>query len=106
MPIEIINLPTAQRSHTSTNEGTAAGRTQTGNQSNHTENETDKAPYADTVTLTETATQLQIIASEITDIPIVNIPRVEEMRNRIENGEFEIDSDKVASNMLRLETQL
>ena len=107
MPIDVINLATAQRTSANSNEGTAAGRAQTANnQSNSVENETEKTPYSDTVTLTDTATQLHAIASEISEIPIVNMARVEEMQSRISSGEFEIDSNNLANNILRLETQL
>ncbi|MCF6324248.1 MAG: flagellar biosynthesis anti-sigma factor FlgM [Gammaproteobacteria bacterium] len=111
MPIEVINLPTTQRSNasttTGTNEGSATGRAQTNNTpSNRSENETDNAPYTDTVTFTETATQLQAITTKITDIPVVNMARVEAMKYRIESGEFEVDTLKLADNILRLETQL
>ncbi len=107
MPIEIINLPTAQRSNAGTNEGTAPTRAQTtNNQSNRTESETDKAPYTDTVTFTETATQLQEIASKIADIPVVDMARVETMQYRLENGGLEIDTNNLANNILRFETQL
>jgi len=113
MPIEVINLPIAQRSgsttatNSGTQEGTAAGRAQSSNhQSNRAENETEKATHSDTVTLTETATQLQAIANEIADIPVVNMARVEAIQYRLENDEFEIDTDKLANNILRFETQL
>jgi len=113
MPIEVINLPTAQRSgsttatNSGTQEGSAAGRAQSSNhQSSRAENETEKAAYTDTVTFTETATQLQAIANEIADIPVVNMARVEAVQYRLENDTFEIDTDKLASNILRFETQL
>jgi len=113
MAIEIINLPSAQRSssttatNSSTQEGSATGSAQSSNhQSNRAENETEKATHSDTVTLTETATQLQAIANEIADIPVVNMARVEAIQYRLENDEFEIDTDKLANNILRFETQL
>ncbi|MBL1261620.1 MAG: flagellar biosynthesis anti-sigma factor FlgM [Thiotrichaceae bacterium] len=109
MPIEVINLPTAQRSSATTDshEGTVTNRAQADNSpSNRSENKTENASYTDTVTLTETATQLQAIATEIEDIPIVNMARVEAIQYRLESGEFEIDSHKLADNILRIETQL
>jgi len=114
MPVEIINLPTAQRTGSTTatsngaHEGAAAGRAQSSNhqQSNQAENGTEKAAYTDTVTFTETATQLQAIENEIADIPVVNMARVEAVQSRLENDTFEIDTDKLANNILRFETQL
>jgi len=111
MPIEVINLSTAQRSNasttTGTNEGASTQRAQSNTSpSNRSENEADNAPYTDTVTLTETATQLQAIATEISDIPVVNMARVEAMQYRLESGQYEVDTLKLANNILRLETQL
>jgi len=113
MPIEIINLSSAQRSgsttttNSGTQEGSAAGRAQSSNhQPDRAGDETEKATYTDTVTFTETATQLQAIANEIADIPVVNTARVEAIQYRLEYDEFEIDTDKLANNILRFETQL
>ncbi len=109
MPIEIINLPTAQRANatTGTNEGAATGRAQANTpSSNRPENETDNTSNIDTVTFTETATQLQAIATEIEDIPVVDMARVEAIQYRLESGKFEIDSQQLAGNILRLERQL
>ncbi len=107
MPIEVINLPTAQRSNTGINEGAAPARAQTtNNPSKQTESETEKAPYTDTVTFTETATQLQEIAKKIADIPVVDMARVEAAQYRLESGEFDIDTNNLANNILRFETQL
>jgi len=119
MPIEVINLPIAQRTSTGintgtnagtnagTNEGTALARAQaTNNQSSQAESEAEKTPYTDTITFTETATQLQEISSKIAGIPVVNMARVEAMQYRLESGEFRIDTDKLANNILRFETLL
>ncbi len=107
MPIEVINLPIAQRSNAGTNEGAAPARAQTtNNPSNRTESETEKAPYTDTVTFTETATQLQEIAKKIADIPVVDMARVEATQYRLEKGGFEIDTNNLADNILRFEGQL
>ncbi|VAW84758.1 hypothetical protein MNBD_GAMMA17-1560 [hydrothermal vent metagenome] len=107
MPIEVINLPTTQRSNAGINEGATPARAQaTNNPSNRTESETEKAPYTDTVTFTETATQLQEIAKKIANIPVVDMARVEATQYRLENGKFEINTNNLANNILRFETQL
>jgi len=105
MSIEILNLPTASQSG-STNEGSAARSRAVNNNTDQAQNESGKAPQTDTVTFTETATQLQAMENEITNIPVINMDRVEEMRLRLENDEYQIDANSLADNILRFESQL
>lgn len=102
MPIEISTLT---NSHTSAaNEGS---RTHTPHRDPAATNqEADTPSLVDTVSITETASQLQLMGQEIANTPEVNLERVEHMRGLLNSGEYEVDASHVADKILHLETQL
>ncbi len=104
MPIEITGLPTTQP--TSINEGQTT-RTRTDHKNpDQSKNESETPSQVDTVLFTETATQLQAMESEIVNVPVVDMERVEEIQRLISNGKYEIDTNHLAEKLLRFETQL
>lgn len=65
--------------------------------------QTGQPSSADTVTLTDTAAQLHKLEAAIAAMPIVDIARVEDIRQALNNGSFQIDNQRVAEKMLRFE---
>jgi len=104
MPIEIINLPTAKPA--SNNEGALARTAAENSRSEKAPNNSEIPTQTDTVSITEIATQLQSMESKISDIPVIDIERVEAVKASLENGEFQINDNKLADNILRIESQL
>lgn len=60
----------------------------------------------DTVELTSKAKLLERLEKSLASIPDVDASRVAEVRKQIENGEYQIDADKIAESMLRLDREL
>lgn len=60
----------------------------------------------DTVSLTDTATQLQSLQQTLADTSVVNHERVEALRAAIADGSYEVDAGELAQNMINFETQL
>jgi negative regulator of flagellin synthesis FlgM len=61
---------------------------------------------SDEVQLTEAATRLKMIESKLSELDGIDHQRVAELRQRIEAGEYEIDSGKLAESLLALESKL
>lgn len=57
----------------------------------------------DTVNLTDSAKLLERLNKTLESLPAVNAERVSEIRNAIESGDFEIDSNAIADAMIRLD---
>ena len=43
------------------------------------------------------------LCSLLEDKPVPNLPNIEEIRKRMENGEYQVDYEKLASKILQLE---
>jgi len=67
---------------------------------------TASAPASDKFSLTDDANQLQALQQMIADMPDVDKQRIAELRSAIENGEYQVDSQKLAQNMIDFEGQL
>lgn len=68
--------------------------------------ESGQSSAADTVSLTETASQLQQLESELASLPVVDADRVEAARQSIQAGSFEVDANRVADRLTSLESDL
>jgi negative regulator of flagellin synthesis FlgM len=68
--------------------------------------ETRRSAAGETVSLTDTASRLQRLSSEIESQPVVDSERVEGIRQAIENGSYEIDAERIARKMVDLEREL
>jgi len=68
--------------------------------------QTGQPSSPDTVTLTDTAKQLHKLEATIADMPIVDTARVEDVKKAIHNGQFLINSHRVAEKMLSFESLL
>lgn len=69
-------------------------------------NSAPSASRTDTVSLTDTATQLQSIQQTLSDAPVVNNERVAALRAAIADGSYQVDATELAQNMINFETQL
>lgn len=58
---------------------------------------------ADTVSLTSGAQLLERLEKSLAALPAVDSQRVDEIRQAIENGDYEIDPQAIADAMLRME---
>jgi len=60
----------------------------------------------DTVSLTGTASQLRALEQQIAALPVVDVQRVESIKQDISNGSYEINPPRVADKMIQMETAL
>lgn len=60
----------------------------------------------DKISLTTTATQLQYLQQEIAALPVVDEQKVAALRAAIEDGSYQVDSQKLARNMIDFEGNL
>ncbi|MDX1573399.1 MAG: flagellar biosynthesis anti-sigma factor FlgM [Methylophaga sp.] len=65
----------------------------------------DAAPASDKFSLTDDANQLQALQEMIASMPDVDKQRIADLRNAIENGDYQVDSQKLAQNMIDFEGQ-
>lgn len=63
------------------------------------------AAPTDTVSLTNAATQLQAVQQNLADVSVVNNDRVESIKAAIADGSYQIDSNKLAQNLIDFEQQ-
>jgi negative regulator of flagellin synthesis FlgM len=60
----------------------------------------------DAVELTNTATNLKRIEAKLADMPEVDRSRVDDIRQRVQSGSYEIDHRELANKMLKLDQDL
>ena len=69
------------------------------------ENTSDKAEKnvakTDTVNISDAAKEIQEVRKELDNIPDVRDDKVEQLKNQIENGTYEIKSEEIAEKMLK-----
>lgn len=65
-----------------------------------------KAPQKDTVVLSQTAQLLKTASAHLADSPEVNSDRVAQLKAAIEDGSYQVDTQRVAEKMLSLEASL
>ena len=63
------------------------------------------APAGDTVELTSSAKLLERLEKTLASLPDIDRGRVEAVKTAIENGEYQIDADKIAAALLRSDGQ-
>ncbi len=66
--------------------------------------QTGQPSSTDTVTLTDTAAQLHKLEATIATLPIVDTARVEDVKQALRSGQFQVDPHRVAEKMLRFES--
>ena len=60
----------------------------------------------DTVSLTGTASQLRALEQQISSLPIVDVQRVNSIKQEISSGSYVIDPPKVADKMIQIESAI
>lgn len=96
-----INGPTSNAIADSGN-----NRLQTNTTAQQTASAVQNNPSRDTLSLTGQAERLQQLARDIASQPEVDTQRVERVQRSLATGEFNIDSDRVASKLLGFENSL
>lgn len=68
--------------------------------------ETGQSSVADTVSLSDNAVQLGKIDNTSVAAPVVDTKRVEEMKQAISDGSYEVNTEKVADKLMQFESIL
>jgi negative regulator of flagellin synthesis FlgM len=102
MAIEISGQAPAQLSNAKAETKGQVGRTDPA----LPKQQTGQPSTPDTVTLTDTAAQLHKLEATILAAPIIDTARVEDVKQAIRNGQFQINPQRVADKMLRFENSL
>ncbi len=68
--------------------------------------ETGPSSTADTVSLSDNAVQLGKIDNTVIAAPVVDTQRVEQIKQAIENGSYEVDAKKIADKLTQFESIL
>lgn len=60
----------------------------------------------DTVTITDTAAKLSRLEAGLAELPVVDTQRVEAIQQALANGNYEINAERIADKLLRMERDL
>jgi negative regulator of flagellin synthesis FlgM len=71
-----------------------------------TNTETGQSSTADTVSLSDNAVQLGKLDNSVIAAPVVDAQRVEQIKQAIENGTYEVNAEKVADKLTQFESIL
>ncbi len=71
-----------------------------------TNTETGQSSTADTVSLSDNAVQLGKLDNSVIAAPVVDTQRVEQIKQAIENGTYEVNAEKVADKLTQFESIL
>ncbi len=66
----------------------------------------DSAGRGESVSFTQTASDLLSLETQLRELPGIDQARVDRIRSAIDNGTFEIDTDRIVDNLLRSEREL
>lgn len=104
MPINISNISTHAKSNAS-----QANKTNEQKSVNTIQNSDVKANATleqDSVNLTSSATQIKSLEAQVARLPIVDIQKVEEVKNSLNDGTFEFNSVRIAEKLINFEKGL
>ena len=68
--------------------------------------ETGRSSTADTVSISDNAAQLGRVDGALDSAPVVDTKRVEQVKQAIANGTYEVDAVKVAEKLMQFESAL
>lgn len=100
---EINTIKTAGQLGLNTDRNT---NTQVGPTSDKAQDVQGNSSRVDTVSLTDTATQLQSLQQTLADAPIVDTDRVSALKAAIAEGSYNVNPVELANNMINFEQQL
>ncbi|MDH5392171.1 MAG: flagellar biosynthesis anti-sigma factor FlgM [Gammaproteobacteria bacterium] len=81
--------------------------TKTGDVSNAGEKQVSaKTSSADTVSITSEANKIRELQSSLANAPDIDLAKVESIKQEIANGNYPIDHERIASNLIDLEKAL
>ena len=101
MAIEINNItPTkAQRSNDDTKLNQSSDQPAA-------QQETGKSSATDTVSLSDNAVQLGKVELTVAAAPVIDAQRVEQLKQAIANGSYEVDAKEIADKLMQFESML
>ncbi|HLA75626.1 MAG TPA: flagellar biosynthesis anti-sigma factor FlgM [Gammaproteobacteria bacterium] len=103
MPVEIKGLPvTVLKNPKEGPQVQQPGR----NQPSAAQEETAKPASSDTVSLTDTPARLRELQHSLASQPVVDSKRVETVKAVVANGNYHVDSARVADKLVRFEREL
>ena len=73
---------------------------------NNAANSNTAATTADTVSITNTASQLNALEKQLASLPVVDVQRVDAVKREISNGTFEINPPRIAEKMIQIESAI
>ncbi len=103
MSIEIKGLGSSSTGRTETGSAAAVTKAATGT---HVSPTGASSPVGDTVQLTDAAQELSRLEAQVRAAPEVDSRRVEQLRAAIQNGSYKIDTDAVATGLLKFEAHV
>ncbi len=68
--------------------------------------ETGKSSATDTVSLSDNAVQLGKVEHSVATTPVIDTQRVEQLKQAIANGSYEVDAKQVADKLMQFESIL
>jgi negative regulator of flagellin synthesis FlgM len=71
-----------------------------------TQQESGKSSTTDTVSLSDNAVQLGKLENTVVSTPVVDTQRVEQVRQAIKDGSYEVDPARVADKLMQFESIL
>ncbi len=101
MSIEINGIPTSKVSSSADDPQVKPTVEQTS-----TDQESGKSSTADTVSLSDNAVQLGKLDNTAVSTPVVDTQRVEQVRQAIKDGSYEVDPAKIADKLMQFESIL
>jgi len=69
-------------------------------------NQSPTAQSEDTVNITSEANRIRELQNSLADVPDIDLEKVEAIKQEIANGNYPIDHERIASNLLDLEKTL
>lgn len=99
MAIEITGLIPAQLSNAKGDAAGQAGR----NEPSVAQRQTGKTQTTNTVTLTDTSSQLRKIETMMSILPVMDMARVQDVQRALKSGQFNFNPARVAEKMLHFE---
>ena len=103
MPINNITAASSAQSQRAT-EGSKVEVSRT--EATVSQQETGSTSATDSVSLTDTAARLQKLENTIAGLPVVDAQRVEDIRNTIASGEYQVDPVNIADKLLGFDAEI